>query len=349
MGFPAPREDDHEDVHWALTTAQSLHSQGDNVEALRWVRKAVAAAVACDLDRRAIELGRVAAELEDSFGAATTQRGEGARKGAATAVAESTNNSLARHDFANQPVDDLDSPTYVDSHRPGSVPRGSGPVDPMGAVDSEPTVVPYTQHSAGTQSPPSTQTMTSSDAEAVASTLNLEGRVAAPSGQGAPSAEGRPPSSQFASNHDTFTMPAMVLEDLQRQDAAPNSTLQLEDDDNPTMMSSSSGGSPPKDRTMPAQGDGAVARWRVALLAAPDGDARVMVLGRDDRAPEGAALAMIIPASADDARTTSAGSRPSARSGLPPPRPPVLAASSFRKAPQSKVLSGPRTSTTWVP
>lgn len=57
---------------------------------------------------------------------------------------------------------------------------------------------------------------------------------------------------------------------------------------------------------MPAQGGGAVARWRVALLAASDGDARVMVLRHGDQPPEGAALAMVIPASAADARALDA-------------------------------------------
>lgn len=304
MGFPTPREDDHEDVHWALTTAQSLHSQGDNVEALRWVRKAVAAAVACDRDGRAIELGRVAAELEESFGAATTQRGQGARNGAASAIDQATTKSVADGDFSNQPVDDLDSPTFVDSHRPGSVPRGSGPIDPLGAVDSEPTVVPYTQHSAGTQASPKTQTMTSEQARALGSAFGPQPAAEAnsPSGDGA--------AASFA-NHDTFTMPAMTLDDIRRQQPAPTSTIRLEDDDNITMMSSSPhpdphDGTPPEDHTMPAHGDGVVTRWRVALLAAADGDARVMVLRRGDQAPEGAAMAMVIPASAEDARALNA-------------------------------------------
>lgn len=308
MGFPAPREDDHEDVHWALTTAQSLHSQGDNVEALRWVRKAVAAAVACDLDGRAIELGRVAAELEDSFGAATTQRGEGARNGSAEAVEEPTMKSMAKTDFTDQPVDDLDSPTFVDSHRPGSAPRGSGPIDPLGAVDSEPTVVPYTQHSAGTQASPKTQTMTSAQAQELASAFGPAESSSAGQAPSDPGSAGPAAASAAFANHDTFTMPAMTLDDIRRQESGPGSTVNLEDDDNVTMMSSSPHPetsvvqAPPKERTMPAQGDGAVTRWRVALLAASDGDARVMVLRHGDTPPEGAALAMVIPASSADAR-----------------------------------------------
>lgn len=304
MGFPAPREDDHEDVHWALTTAQSLHSQGDNVEALRWVRKAVAAAVACDLDGRAIELGRVAAELEDAFGAATTKRGDDARDGAAEGVDEHTMKSATQGDFASQPVDDLDSPTFVDSRGPGSVPRGSGPVDPLGAVDSEPTVVPYTQHSAGAQAPPKTQTMTSEQARNVSAGLGAPAVAPASNPSSAPDAR----SSAF-SNHDTFTMPAMTLNDLQRPKTSAGSTLKLEDDQ-VAMMSSTphpeAAEGDPEDYTMPAQGVGAVARWRVALLAASDGDARVMVLRRGDQAPEGAALAVIIPASAADAQALNA-------------------------------------------
>jgi len=316
--FPAAREDDHEDVHWALTTAQSLHSQGDNLEALRWVRKAVAAAVASDRDGRAIELGRLAAELEESFGAATTKRGEGARDGSAEAVEEPTMKSFAKRDFSDQPVDDLDSPTFVDSHRPDSgSPTGSD--DSRARVDSEPTIVPYTKQSAGTDGPPPTAAATGQapPARAAARTMPMSQVPSLPQ-SGPRSAAAPSPSSVDLSSQDTFTMPAMTLEDLQQQERqeakgsepAPNSTIELEDEGLETLSSNDPAGStnwPAKeDRTMPAIGEGAVARWRVALLAASDGDARVMVLGRGDQAPEGAALAMIIPASSADAQALAA-------------------------------------------
>src|SRR5262245_23805725 len=73
--IPPPEEGDGEDVHWALTTAASLQASGDYPEALRWLRRAVTAALASSHDGRAIELGRCAAELEEALAGAPTDRG----------------------------------------------------------------------------------------------------------------------------------------------------------------------------------------------------------------------------------------------------------------------------------
>lgn len=302
--FPAPRDDDHEDVHWALTTAQSLHSQGDNVEALRWVRKAVAAAVARDHDGRAIELGRVAAELEDSLGVATTQRGKGTRQVTEAAAEEPTLKSVARTvtfeehgaldehgGFADQLVDDLDSPTYVDPAKPArSV-----------AVESEPTLVPFTQASAGSDdATPATvddPAVPVRRGKAVAATLPLDQVPSVTSG-----AAPAPPGSGKTAK-DTFTMPAFRVEDLQGEPSEDDTVHSAPD---PTAEAKEPELPPQDERTMPTMGEGAVVRWRVALLAAADGDARVMVLRKGQEPPEGAALAMVIPASTDDAQTIAA-------------------------------------------
>jgi hypothetical protein len=75
LRIPVPVAGDGEDVHWALTTAASLQASGEHQEALRWLRRAVSAAMASSHDGRALELGRMAAELEEALAAASTDRG----------------------------------------------------------------------------------------------------------------------------------------------------------------------------------------------------------------------------------------------------------------------------------
>jgi hypothetical protein len=111
LGIPAPEQSDTEDVHWALTTAASLHARGDHHEALRWLRRAVSAAVASAQDRRAIELGRRAAELEEALGAAPTYRGQ-TRDPAQDRVAQAPALRTMRIDSS---IDGLDEATYVDT------------------------------------------------------------------------------------------------------------------------------------------------------------------------------------------------------------------------------------------
>src|SRR5215471_8280815 len=62
-GFPAPLDDDSEDVAWGLTTGASLWKQGDRHDALIWLKRAVVAANAAGQARRADELNRAATRL----------------------------------------------------------------------------------------------------------------------------------------------------------------------------------------------------------------------------------------------------------------------------------------------
>lgn len=54
---------DSVDMRWALSTADSLWSKGDRTDAIRWLQRAAQAASDAELDGRALELAKVAAEL----------------------------------------------------------------------------------------------------------------------------------------------------------------------------------------------------------------------------------------------------------------------------------------------
>jgi hypothetical protein len=139
--IPPPLDDDGEDISWALTTAASLHDRGDHHEALRWLRKAVGAAVAAANDARAIELGRAAVVLEESLGGAATRPGSArdtmpdrqevsgtaplsgipsTEPASATARAlAATSGTLQLEDHAMS-LDGLDDPTFIDSGAPAT-------------------------------------------------------------------------------------------------------------------------------------------------------------------------------------------------------------------------------------
>jgi len=61
--IPAVRDDDPEDVSWALSTAATQWARGDRVEALKWLRRAAEAASEEEKDARALELAKAAADL----------------------------------------------------------------------------------------------------------------------------------------------------------------------------------------------------------------------------------------------------------------------------------------------
>lgn len=61
--IPKVRDDDPEDVSWALSTAATQFARGDRAEALKWLRRAAEAASEAEHDKRALELAKAAAEL----------------------------------------------------------------------------------------------------------------------------------------------------------------------------------------------------------------------------------------------------------------------------------------------
>ncbi|MFO0553200.1 MAG: hypothetical protein U0271_32730 [Polyangiaceae bacterium] len=61
--IPEPRDDDDEDVHWALSTATALLGRGESTEALKWLRRAAESASDSNRDARALELFKAAADF----------------------------------------------------------------------------------------------------------------------------------------------------------------------------------------------------------------------------------------------------------------------------------------------
>jgi hypothetical protein len=61
--IPGVRDDDPEDVSWALSTASAMWTRGEHADAIRWVRRAAEAASEVAADARALELAKTAAEL----------------------------------------------------------------------------------------------------------------------------------------------------------------------------------------------------------------------------------------------------------------------------------------------
>lgn len=74
MTIPKAREEDPEDVSWALSTAATSFARGDRAEALKWLRRAAEAASEADDDSRALELAKAAADLSATPAPATTPK-----------------------------------------------------------------------------------------------------------------------------------------------------------------------------------------------------------------------------------------------------------------------------------
>jgi hypothetical protein len=60
---PQPTKEDHEDVSWALSTAEATWNRGDRADALKWLRRAAESASEAEQDDRALQLAKAAAEL----------------------------------------------------------------------------------------------------------------------------------------------------------------------------------------------------------------------------------------------------------------------------------------------
>ena len=282
--FPAPRDDDPEDVHWALTTAVSLQARGDLGEALRWLRKAVAAAVACDCDTRAIELGRCAADLEDCLAVAPTGRGDELDvatdpDGVPSAFARL---ELGRLTLDSVVEDDLDPPTHVDVRRHHPEPPSSAP-DTGSQVAPTPRIA---EHGEGEMS--STGAPFTVKAAGVTSSVGGVRRVAPPE----PRSDDRPPlpveaeltmdSDDGVELDDELTLAVRIAPNVHELSPGPD------------------GEGDRHDKTLPAMSS--LMRYRVALVASSDGgDARVILLRGEDSAPVDSGVAMLIPASSQDA------------------------------------------------
>lgn len=63
MPIPASKKSDHEDVAWALSTAEAQWGRGELEEALKWLRRAAESASEAEDDVRALELAKAAADV----------------------------------------------------------------------------------------------------------------------------------------------------------------------------------------------------------------------------------------------------------------------------------------------
>ena len=70
----ATKPDDPKDVSWGLTTAAACWKRNDRSEALRWLRKAVEAASEAEMDERALELAKIAADMATHIGSIAPPR-----------------------------------------------------------------------------------------------------------------------------------------------------------------------------------------------------------------------------------------------------------------------------------
>ena len=287
--FPAPTDDDHEDVHWALSTAGSLHAQGDSEEALRWLRKAAAAALAHNLRERATELDRVAAQIAELHG----RHPRASSRPSALPFDEETVQSVFKRPPTRPPdrcfdeMDDgLDDPTHVDTNRTrpkfGISSRFQTAASARSTPgDSDPTLAPHTKSSPGARG-------------------GMERRTTVPTTRPGPTAaaHGSERSSLVASsmNADTTTLRAFQLNADDEATVAMR-RVYVDDDDELSQSTDSP--------ILSAKA--AIPRFRVAMLASADGqDPRVMFLHSAASAPLGAGVAMLLPVSSKDAETIAA-------------------------------------------
>jgi hypothetical protein len=63
--IPSVTDTDAEDVVWGLQTADALWKRGERIDAIVWLRRSAQAAMDSNALTRAVELGRIAAELSD--------------------------------------------------------------------------------------------------------------------------------------------------------------------------------------------------------------------------------------------------------------------------------------------
>ncbi|MCA9618738.1 MAG: hypothetical protein KC731_06945 [Myxococcales bacterium] len=281
----SPRDDDPDDVHWALATASSLHTQGNYLEALKWLRKAAASAESAEREDRARELVRLVSQLEDHLGAVTTQRGL-AQSGAHPDLGdELTMRSRAAAVAVAGGYDDLDSPTHVDSS--ARAPVWSGDLLP----DSSPTMVPLTQHSASEAPQRAAANPVSAAAGGAGS---RPGALPRPSSPGGRPLVPRPPPIH---NRTLQAADLSALGVVAPLDGEATQAMEVPDAVREEMARRR--GDARADATLPVMP--ALDRWRVALLSTADGEARVIWLAPGASAPEGAGVAMLVPVSATDA------------------------------------------------
>lgn len=132
---PEAKPEDPEDVSWALSTAEAMWARGDNLEGIKWVRKAAEAAADADQDERYLELVKAASELASLI----------ARRSQASIADGSGYAGGAPHPGSSQPVSSHPGSSHPGSSHPGNPgpsTERSGSATVAVAVPSRPPPVP---------------------------------------------------------------------------------------------------------------------------------------------------------------------------------------------------------------
>ncbi len=294
QSIPSPRDGDSEDVHWALTTAASLQAQGEHVEALRWLRRAVEAAAEASNDGRAIELGKRAADLAQVLGGAPTHRGS-------SKTVEPDQQGLMPHglglpdassgpvkvDQARRPLmDDLDEPTHVDSRPPLEVAaevlsrvaesRVGHAAAEAARLKEEITLIPGTKKAAGIES--AVEVARAAYARVGDAPGEVDRRPTSPAP--APRTADGDADDDGSEVTESMELPPNIAEIIDEAEAARTEVGST------TLRAATS-----------------VDARRVALVQIFDGGGpRVLPLAPGESAPAGAAVALLVPASPEDDR-----------------------------------------------
>lgn len=111
--IPKAKPDDHEDVSWALSTAEATWNRGDRPDALKWLRRAAEAASEAEADDRALELAKAAAEIATNL--------EDGTKSDAPSSSASIPISMSDEPPKYQPA--VTSPAFVPQRPPKAAPQ----------------------------------------------------------------------------------------------------------------------------------------------------------------------------------------------------------------------------------
>ncbi len=200
--IPQVRPDDHEDVSWALSTAEATWNRGDRTDALKWLRRAAEAASEAEADDRALELAKVAAEIATNL-----------------------------EDSSKEPVGSASIPISMSTE----VPAGSAPPVPSPfSKNTSPAFVPQRAPSKPGKPPPTPKVKEAQKPKAPASAQSSQNKAvprAPASGPSAPRAPAKlilaPPSE--TSSPDAIGKAADSTDQLPR--AAPSANTLTEADD----------------------------------------------------------------------------------------------------------------------
>jgi hypothetical protein len=148
--IPQPTKEDHEDVSWALSTAEATWNRGDRSDALKWLRRAAESASEAEHDDRALQLAKAAAELASQLDPSTGTSSAPSTRGSGAGNAPPP---IARPSMTGRPPVPMPGrPSARPSARPSGPPVRPPPV-PAVTARAKPSVLPAAGK--GPNAPPS--------------------------------------------------------------------------------------------------------------------------------------------------------------------------------------------------